>query len=275
MIEFVPIQSNDFTDKLLRYMEEEKPDPQQKRQMEGWKMEWHNNQQSFSKFAMDHKEIIKIILPANHFEPTHAITGTLNWTGEYMMVTITSHCYWCGEEKNNMDGSMFFQCTVTARFRESDLLLVHGKESKIQDKMTQRLRQDDYIAKILQPQPLLLCQTLVVMVGTNGNSDNANQHLEERVHCNEEVAEAIRRALYNTSSNGPIDIFELIGQFPFLPSTTVLAQRSRLRLLEDAMYDACEKEGENEIVQDLNLQNSDNKKINNKESQPNQKRRKG
>jgi hypothetical protein len=37
-----------------------------------------------------------------------------------------------------------------------------------------------------------------------------------------------------------------------LPSIS-LAQRARLRLLEDAMVDACEKGGENELFDELTL----------------------
>jgi len=33
----------------------------------------------------------------------------------------------------------------------------------------------------------------------------------------------------------------------------MLGDRAYLRLLEDAMFDACEKEGEDEILDDLNI----------------------
>jgi hypothetical protein len=36
-------------------------------------------------------------------------------------------------------------------------------------------------------------------------------------------------------------------------TTTALADRAKLSLLEDAMYDACENEAEEEIVGELNI----------------------
>ena len=54
---------------------------------------------------------------------------------------------------------------------------------------------------------------------------------------------------------------EVILALPSLPcqstarvsTTTRLANRAKLRLLEDAMLDECEKEGDDEIIEDLTI----------------------
>jgi hypothetical protein len=75
-----------------------------------------------------------------------------------------------------------------------------------------------------------------------------------------------------------LDLIELILALPSLPgtyhhhdhhhrnhqehqsiddTTTPLANRAKLRLLEDAMLDECEKEGEGELIQELTIKPED------------------
>ena len=80
-------------------------------------------------------------------------------------------------------------------------------------------------------------------------------------------------------SEDNLDVLEIVLNMPYLPrgsfssggggeegadptvvldATTSsalceLAQRAYLRLLEDAMFDACEREGEDELLDDLNI----------------------
>jgi hypothetical protein len=92
-------------------------------------------------------------------------------------------------------------------------------------------------------------------------------HLEERVDVSEPVAEAIRRAIWS-SSESSLDIVEFVLSMPSLPTmehhtktntfaTTPLANRAKLRLLEDAMLDACEREGEDGLLEDLSINKDD------------------
>jgi hypothetical protein len=88
--------------------------------------------------------------------------------------------------------------------------------------------------------------------------DSVSYQYEERVHTDGTVAEAIRRCVWSTNHE-MMDIFDLLLQLPWLPTTTttttrnssthdntdqaavtLLANRLQLRLLEDAMVDACE-----------------------------------
>jgi hypothetical protein len=104
---------------------------------------------------------------------------------------------------------------------------------------------------------------------------------EERFVTEETVAEGIRRALWNTSSSTSMDVMEFVLRYlPLLPvnndnndnndnkshantTTTastslplplrLMAERAQMRLLEDALYDACENEGDEELVESLEI----------------------
>jgi hypothetical protein len=136
-------------------------------------------------------------------------------------------------------------------------------QDKIRTKMMARLREDSYISKhlLLLPQqkddgktpPVLWAQANIQVDATD---------LEERVHVSEDVSEAIKRAVWS-SAETPLDVIELVLNLPCLPTTTTdkshimtttpLANRAKLRLLEDAMVDACEKEGEDDLIEDLKI----------------------
>ena len=254
------LDSESFLDAVRRYIDQEKPDPLQKRQMENWKWVWHDANDNSNEGPPATGLRPRLL----DFEPTNVTMGCLEWMGDIIVIFIRAQCYWMGNERDG--GSLFFRCWAGARF--ADLSDVRT-EANIQKKMRERLRQDDYIATKLfgsdrhrddddnhedigQGQGLHeLCQ---VSIKTNNNDSNGHCQLEERVFCNEETAEAIRRAIYSTAPNGPIDVFDIVCDLPFLPvHLTGLAKRAKLRLLEDAMYDACENEGEEVLVQGLEL----------------------
>jgi hypothetical protein len=115
--------------------------------------------------------------------------------------------------------------------------------------------------------------------------DRNRNVLEERVDVTDSLAEALRRAVWPAAESS-LDVVELILALPSLPccatapasssgaarsaatnttapsrstttttttTTTPLANRAKLRMLEDAMLDACEREGEDQLLEDLNL----------------------
>eukprot|EP00978_Attheya_sp_CCMP212_P011063 scaffold26990_cov47-Attheya_sp.AAC.3 len=131
--------------------------------------------------------------------------------------------------------------------------------------------------------------TLPVVLNLN-HSNGGQKSLEERVHVSEDMLEALRRCIWShnttTANNtGPhedtsgdvLSILEWVLAMPYLPrkkdtiaaaagpsqtshSTTMmtsLADRAYLRLLEDALWDECEKEGDNDLLNDLTLSNTD------------------
>jgi hypothetical protein len=250
----VPLNDGSFEGSVERYIDEDKPNTLQQKQMEAWRVEW--------KDELDAKNC------ELSFEPTHRLTGTLSLHGEYIVVNLASECYWQGD---GTDGSLFFRCRASAHVqtdiddaaaRTEPSAKDRKKEAKIRTKVIDRLRHDDYVGKLLLGEPLELCQAAICM-----QSDNPESQLEERVHCSEVTAEAIRRAVFS-SAESPLDIFDLVCRLPLLPCTayqslvshtTVLADRAKLRLLEDATYDACENEAEDELVEELKLEKEESK----------------
>jgi hypothetical protein len=140
---------------------------------------------------------------------------------------------------------------------------------KLRAGMIKRLRADPLVQKLLvedaaSPSGILVCEALIQQNG--GDS----RECEVRVNVNSESVEAIGNAIL-THCEDNLDILEVLLNMPYLPRNhngssedstncnkeeTVLkslSDRAFLRILEDAMFDACEKEGEEEILDDLNL----------------------
>ena len=247
-----------FDNAVLRYIDENKPDHIQSRQISGWTFDWHGNNNSKQAHALEGDDV--------SFTPTHAVTGKLVIKGDYCAITLATECYWRGDQE---DGFLFFRCYApSARFLTKSEVKNGNKskaekkaDSKIRAKMIERLRKDDYISKLLDAstaaeEPLELCQASVQL-----NKDDPTAQLLERVSCSETTAEAIRRCIFPTA-DAPIDVFDIVCCLPILPcashhtmlsETTALADRAKLRMLEDAMYDACENEGEEELVDELQI----------------------
>ncbi|KAL7550904.1 hypothetical protein ACHAWF_014112 [Thalassiosira exigua] len=91
--------------------------------------------------------------------------------------------------------------------------------------------------------------------GTDGRSETER---EERVNVHSDTLGGIRTALFGHVEDD-LDVLELLLNLPYFPrrgwerQTPIadLAERAYLRLLEDAMFDACEREGEDEMLDDL------------------------
>uniref|UniRef100_A0A7S3L2K4 Uncharacterized protein n=2 Tax=Amphora coffeiformis TaxID=265554 RepID=A0A7S3L2K4_9STRA len=175
-----------------------------------------------------------------------------------MKLRLSVLCYWKGTKK---DGSIHFSCDVvrgefTAEPKvdqdSSDKKAVKAAQ-KIHQKMIKRLMRDDYISKLVKGHRQNLIEATIMVKSTG--------ELEERVYCDENTAEGIRRGIFTTAENS-LDVFDWVVSLPFLPScahvgvislTTPLADRVKLRCLEEATYDACEQQDEEEIVDDLHI----------------------
>jgi len=132
---------------------------------------------------------------------------------------------------------------------------------------------------------ITLCEALI-----QRNRSTQSLELEERVNVDESILDGVRSAIYSHAEDN-LDVLELLLNMPYLPriaggfifplcnnakgrggevgdpvsssftsddATTMtiineLAQRAYMRLLEDAMFDACEKEGEDELLDDLTI----------------------
>jgi len=287
-----------FYDAVKNYSDYNRPDPIAKRQLEKWKLVWTDDGQIID----DRSEFAE-------YPTTNIIQGTLKICGDYVAVTIKTKCVWTGkhdqsttrtEDKNTSssnnnnnnseDGRLSYQVdVVSARFieRNNDSEQKESKtEKKIHTKMISRLRQDSYIAKLVElplqqsnkeqntntetkdPTKQKSNKATLCLAEANIYVNTKKSELEERVDVSETVAEALRRALWS-STRSSLDIVEVILALPSLPcqncanystttttttpSTTRLANRCKLRLLEDAMLDECEKEGEDQLIEDLSI----------------------
>lgn len=160
---------------------------------------------------------------------------------------------------------------------------------KLQVGVAKRLHSDPLVRRLLGDEnnngscPLPLCEALIQqnqMSGGRNLANNSSEELEERVNVHENSLEGVRNALFGHCEDN-LDVLELLLSMPYMSrsptlaksaaagggrdggsgeetlqhATTLstLADRAYLRLLEDALFDACEKEGEDELLDDLIL----------------------
>jgi hypothetical protein len=263
-MEHVKVKTKWFQKAMDIYIDEFKPDPLVKRQLQSWTLEWNGDKNSSP-------------LEELSFAPSHALQGTLQVGGEHLLVFLKTECYWKPGEDSPQNGSLHFSLSAQARFwtplelaeRQPPMEEANDKkeakiQEKIRSKMVERLRADAYIGKLLlldedNDNNQLLAQTEIQKNDTG---------LEERVNVSDPVAEGVRRAIFS-SSVSVLDLVEVLINLPLLPcgqhqkslsTTTPLADRAKLQLLEDAMLDQCEKEGEDDLIEELNIADDDTKK---------------
>ena len=257
-----------FKRALERYVDENKPDPLQLRQISSWVLEWTDD---------DDDDCGRIPQKKNHdeflssFAPSHVLSGRLTIRGEYVQVTLQSSCWW-NNDGEKVTSSLFYQCTACAKLlptpqSDDGAKTTTSSKKKVHKQIIQRLSTDDYVAKLLLTENDMasVFEARILQFPPNG--------LEERVHCAQDVAEGIRRAIFS-KADSTLDVFDILMHMPSLPGTidddasssssrtggkTRLADRARLRLLEDAMCDACEQEGEDELLKELDLAGSNEK----------------
>ena len=92
-----PLDSESFIDAIRHYIDQEKPDPLQKRQMEGWKWVWHDANLQDNTAGRSSSTGVR---PRHlDFEPTNVLMGSLEWMGNIIVVSIKAHCYWSGTRR--------------------------------------------------------------------------------------------------------------------------------------------------------------------------------
>ena len=150
------------------------------------------------------------------------------------------------------------------------------KSKKLHAGMRSRLQSDHYIKRLFHgdTEGATLCEALIQQNlqtdRTTGRGGVFNE-LEERVNVEEGTLQGIKNAIFSQCEDN-LDVLELLLNMPYLQRSSSssspldddketvsnqwqckLADRAYLRLLEDAMFDACEKEGEDELLDDLKL----------------------
>ena len=270
-----------FQQAINRYLDENKPDPIVSKQMKAWSLDWMDNDKDEQNETETNSDYL--------------LSGRLTWKSNDatspLQVVLFSSCSWRGDKK---DGSLSLECHVCITGNTSSTIPTTKDDKrqakadeKIRKRLLKRFLQDDYIQKLYvadasavkntESTPIL-CQATVIL--KQASDETSVGDLEERVWTDEDVAEGIRRAVWNTT-NDTIDVLEFLLSLPcVLPTTawesamvetaigdglskiqtTALADRAQLRLLEDAMYDACEKEGEEEMVKGLDLEETTKKR---------------
>jgi hypothetical protein len=154
---------------------------------------------------------------------------------------------------------------------------------KFRSGMIKRLRADPLIRRLLVDEDksgavasdgVLLCEALIQQ--NRNHDDESSAKCEERVNVDSESIEGIKNAILPHCEDN-LDVLEMLLHMPHLPRSNFmqeeqnessctertyqevlqcLSRRAFLRILEDAMFDACEKEGEDDMLDDLNI--SDN-----------------
>ncbi len=249
-----------FHEAVKNYIDYNKPDPIVRRQLESWALKWSEG----DGIASDDKE--KATEMAK-WSPEHCIKGELEIRGDFVTVTLGMECIWADGEaaksdKNAEDGRLSFRC----RIKSGNLIETKEDEEKaerkIRKRMMSRLRQDSFISQLWGNGKEKKEESDFVLANASIYLDAAKFEMEERVDVSQNAAEILRRSLWS-STTSTLDIVEVFLALPTLPcrssdkveTTTRLANRAKLRLLEDAMLDECEKEGEDELIDDLKISN--------------------
>lgn len=219
----IPLHS--FQEALEKHIDQSKPDPLARKQVEAWNLNWRQDHDVSS--------------------TTDVLIGCLEIHGDYVIVTIESHCSWTSPNHGTLD----FTLRARARFAPKKKGL-DKTSTKIRTGIMKRLREDDYVKPLLESKEgMILCEAHIL-------SDNGE--LEERVLVDENVVEGLRRSIYSQAEDN-LSVMELLMSLPYLPCDNNLAHRAKLRILEDAMVDECVNEEENELLDDLTIQKQDRK----------------
>ena len=198
-----------------------------------------------------------------------------------------------GDVNQGKSGSLYFACRAWGEFTSFQPTLnghetIHdasqAKEAVIHDKMVKRLKQNVGLTNFTnRSKPHEVCEASIIVSTSSEDlcrtaSSIPTDRLEERVHWNESTVETIQHAIFSQAES-TLEVLELILSFPFLPTSSTtqnnvsldvgrtvdslsgtsyyLARRAKLRLLEDAMFDACEKEEDDDdndgIVEELHV----------------------
>jgi len=333
MANVAALHPSDFEAALASYLDESKPDPLARRQIENVIVQWEQSTDTSSTAAdllaasstESSSSDASSDTRGNGGAETKRIDGRLTLIGEYMSVTLDANCKWtwlpshCLDDSvtTNAGASLSFRLSVSSAsfipltqykrlqkerdkrassnqsdgdncVRESDANADRKQQkaqAKVRSRMVDRLKKDPYVKKLLDT----ASATSSLSISDNGgdiarkqitlfaaeihqsfDSRGKVEDMEERVDINEDGVEGVRRAMFSQLEDNT-SVVELLLSLPFLPKDVEtkqdnghpielqLGHRAVLRLLEDAMVDACEKEGEDEMLDDLVISGNDDK----------------
>ena len=287
------LTTSQFTDAFARHIDESKPDPLAKSQLESICVNWEQEQ------------LDGVNDDSRDSATKTSLCGTLTLSSEYISVSIHALCHWKktkqSGENDERSCDAISECDGVAKQFQEELFIkltasatestAGSKDANKQDRkdrkaskklrteMLKRLRSDHYIKQVFLDDKANddcapLCEALIqqnLRSGDRSGGGNVDiDELEERVNVEEGTLQGIKNAIFSKSEDN-LDVLELLLNMPYLPRSSAassnndkgeavstewpskLADRAYLRLLEDAMFDACEKEGEDELLDDLNI----------------------
>ena len=278
------LSSSQFVDAIARHLDGSKPDPLVKGQINSLHVNWEEHASSGSSGDSDDAADTS---SSNYL--TSSFRGTLTLSSEYISIAIHVTCYWKkklpdGQQQKqsvkNTDGDGDDVISEAKIFQEEFYIKMNAcarccehkelKSKKLRAGMMSRLQSDHYIKRLFHgdTEGATLCEALIQQ---NLQTDRNGNELEERVNVEEGTLQGIKNAIFSQCEDN-LDVLELLLNMPYLPRSSSssssldddketmsnqwqckLADRAYLRLLEDAMFDACEKEGEDELLDDLKL----------------------
>ena len=166
---------------------------------------------------------------------------------------------------------------------------------KIRSGVINRMKEDPYVRRIMKEEMVLLCDASIQFklhvpppppactvenkkdigtvhpTGVSRLPSSCIDELEERVYVSEDALEGLRRGLFSQMESS-IFAMELLLAMPYLPQRShsknldernekklevMLSERVVMRVLEDVMVNECEKEGEDDLLSDLNISTKD------------------
>lgn len=189
------------------------------------------------------------------------------------------------ERSGCFQNEFYFRLGVSAKTNKSGtnaddekIQTTNGKnrsmDRKLRSGMIERLCTDQWIRQILVADDAdefidgkLVCEALIQQNETN--TAEGHTKCEQRVNANSGSIEGTRNSILSHCEDN-LDMLEFLLNMPYLPRDgalldtmdfaakekeilKTLARRAYLRILEDAMFDACENEGQDDMVDDLNL----------------------
>lgn len=254
-----------------------KPDPLARKQMENLRLDWEHADEGTDAPLMAMG--LGISLECYSCNSLRSLCGMLCFTSEYISITISAECNEKESERNDDDGPDFenefsIKLKVNAAClpfkpptkEHLDRKELQGKR-RLHAAMIERLESDPLIRRLIHAKDgILLCEALIQENSKSNipaGSGKAPIELEERVNVNEKTLDGIRKAVFSHCEDN-LDVLTILLDMPYFlrqssdigeqrPKAAALAKRAYLRLLEDALFDACEREGEDEMLDELTI----------------------
>lgn len=255
----ITLETQMFHEAVAGFIDKYKPDPLVKKQIQTLHFDWSEGET----FHFQDGEFLSL------HSSKSIIEGVLKISSECSTVNIEATCVWYNDIDTHHE--MHFSLNISATLNDFNSV----KDSSIEDTkkrkenrankkahsgVLKRLRADTLVNRLLDGKQVLLAEAHVKF-NCNDSDFHGMSKLEERVITSADGMGGMKKLIFSLMESN-IDVMEFLLHLPYLPremkgscqkSSYVLGERVALRLLEDVMLDECEKEGEDELLEDLHL----------------------